>query len=470
MATLLSLAFILILVMLNAFFVSVEFAAVASRKVRLEQLSLPTNNAAKIVGTWLENPAARDRLIAASQLGITIVSLALGAVGENAFEKLLAPYFKVIVIPESWSLAGSLLRPVLSALPLVISLLLITSVHVVFGEQVPKVATLHTPERFALLAAQPMHLFSTVFKGLISILDWTTRQILGLVGLQMVGEHLSVYTVDEIKQILTDSEEEGVIETPAREMLESIFDLNELVVRQVMVPRTEIQAVEADMPGDELLELVTHATYTKYPVYEGGLDQIIGILHVKDLLRSLYGKGNPLESASQFSPRQLMRDALFIPETITVNALLRQFRDNRQHIGIVLDEYGGTAGLVTLEDLLEEIVGEVGDVFDPGSPVIQKQADGSILIDGMAQIEEVNAQLGLDLQDPDYDTIAGFVLGRLKRMAKVGDEVEQNSVKIRVEVMDDLRIAQISLTRLPSALDADESSSAPTSPPTSAAE
>ncbi len=449
MATLFSFLFILLLVMLNAFFVSVEFAAVASRKSRLEQISEPASDAAQIVRSWLDNPAARDRLIAASQLGITIVSLALGAVGEAAFEALLAPYFEVIEIPETWGMAASVARPLISGLPLAISLVTVTSIHVVLGEQVPKVAALHTPERFALLAAPAMNLFTRVFKWFIDILDWTTRQILGLVGLQMKGEHLSVYTLDEIKEILDESEEVGVIASPAREMLESIFDLNELVVRQVMLPRTEIQAVEVNTPVAELLALVTNARYTKYPVYEDSLDQIVGILHVKDLLRCVYDANNAPLNLQGLSVRKLMREALYIPEAVSVNVLLRHFRDNRQHIAVVLDEYGGTAGMVTLEDLLEEIVGEVGDVFDKDGPEIQTLPDGSILIAGMTQIEEVNAHLGLELEDPDYDTIAGFVLGRLKRLAHAGDVVEHSGVRIRVETMDGLRIAQLSMTILP---------------------
>ena len=427
---------IFILVALNAFFVSVEFAAVASRRTRIELLAETGNASAKIVKSWLENPAARDRLIAASQLGITIVSLALGAVGENAFQTLLEPSFSKLSIPARYAF----LDPILAGLPLVISLILITSIHVVLGEQVPKVATLHQPEKFALIAAQPMQAFTRVFKWFIGLLDWATRHILSLVGIKMVGEHTVVYTVEEIKQILDDSEEGGVIQSPEHEMLHAIFDLGELLVRQVMIPRMEIQAVEADTPLDELVKLVTQAEYTKFPVYEDDLDQVIGILHVKDVLRVLR-----TSEAAQCTARSIVRDAIYVPETIPVNELLHQFRLNRQHIAIVLDEYGGTAGLVTLEDLLEEIVGEVSDPFDKSTPEIQRQADGSVIIDGMTLIEEVNEQLGLNLQDSDYDTIAGFMLGGLGRIPRVGDIIERDGVRLRVEVMDGLRIASISL-------------------------
>lgn len=434
-----NLLFILLLVALNGFFVSVEFAAVSSRRARIELLAEEGHAAAKIVKSWIENPAARDRLIAASQLGITIVSLALGAVGENTFEAILAPYFHVEALPES--LHNFI--PLFAALPLILSLIIITSLHVVLGEQVPKVATLHKPERIALLAAQPMRVFSVIFKWFIDILDWATRQILKLLGLQVVGEHALIYTVEEIKHILDESEEDGVIEPPERAMLESIFDFGELLVRQVMIPRTEILAVEADANLDEIIKIITHTTYTKLPVYENDLDQILGILHVKDLLRVM------LDPDSQgISVRSLVRETLYVPETIPVNDLLHQFRHNRQHLAIVMDEYGGTAGLVTLEDLLEEIVGEVSDPFDATTPEIQTLPDGTTLIDGMTLIDEVNQQLGLNLQNPDYDTIAGFVLGKLGRIPKLGDSVEWNGTLLRVEEMDGLRIASLSLSRL----------------------
>ncbi len=433
---------ILVLIALNGFFVSVEFAAVTSRRAKIELLAEQGNKQAQIVKGWLENPAARDRLIAASQVGITVVSLALGAAGEKAFEALLAPYFNGLVLPKNLSSLG----PILAALPLTISLIIVTSLHVVLGEQVPKVATLHNPEGFALLAARPMQIFTRIFKWFIGLLDLSTRQILSVIGLQMVGEHAVMYSVEELKQILTESEEGGVIEAPAREMMDAIFGLDELLIRQVMIPRTEILAVEADMPLDEVLQLVTQTSYTKLPVYENDLDQIAGILHVKDLLRSLLKDGH-----KDATVRTLMREAVFVPETLSVTGVLQQFRRDRQHIAIVLDEYGGTAGLVTLEDLLEEIVGEVSDPFDKITPQFQTRPDGTVLVDGLALIEEVNQQLGLNLENPDYDTIAGYMLGALGRIPRVGDVLEKDGLRLRVETMDGLRIASICLVRKPPA-------------------
>ena len=233
-----------------------------------------------------------------------------------------------------------------------------------------------------------------------------------------------------------------MIQAPAREMLDAIFDLRDLVVRQVMIPRTEIIALDSETPLPEIIQITTQSKYTKFPIYEENLDQILGILHVKDLLRAMQSP-----DSESCTARTLAREPIFVPETISIDTLLQQFRDNRQHIAIVLDEFGGTAGLVTLEDLLEEIVGEVSDPFDSTSPEIQSLPDGSILIDGLTLIEEVNQHLGLTLDDPNYDTIAGYFLGRLGRIPRAGDVVETEEVRLRAESMDGLRIAQLSLRR-----------------------
>jgi putative hemolysin len=430
---------ILVLVALNGFFVGVEFAAVASRRARIDVLAGDGNSSASIVKGWLESPATRDRLIAGAQLGITIVSLALGAIGENTFEALIDPLFQNLELPINMQF----LAPLFTALPLILSLIIVTSLHVVLGEQVPKVATLHAPERFALLFAQPMRAFSVVFRWFISILDWATRHTLKLIGLQMSGEHLTVYTVDELRMILDVSEDAGIIKAPDRVMLDAVFDLENLHVRQVMIPRTEIIAVEADAPLDEIIATVTHSRYTKLPVYEDSLDQVLGVVHVKDMLEMMLSP-----ECEECTARDLSRETIFVPETTSVSYLLQQLRDHRQHIAIVLDEYGGTAGLVTLEDLLEEIVGEVSDPFDSLTPEIQTMPDGSALIDGLALIEDVNESLELELDDPHYDTIAGYILGRLGRMAKTGDFIEDDGVRIKVESMDGMRIAKVSLASI----------------------
>ncbi|MGB2965011.1 MAG: hemolysin family protein [Anaerolineales bacterium] len=427
---------ILLLVALNGFFVATEFAVITSRKSRIRLLAEEGNAPAKQVLIWLENPQARDRLIAAAQLGITIVSLALGAVGENTFEALLEPVFHSLEIPVQWSR----IEPILTALPLVFSLIIVTSLHVVLGEQVPKVAALETPERMAILSANPMKWFSAVFTWFINILDWATRSVLSLFGVKSTGgSHSIIYTVDELKQLLKESEEVGTIESPQREMLDAIFDFYQLLVRQVMIPRTEIVALTADTPLDDSIRIAVQTRFSKFPVYEGNLDNITGIVHIKDLLRAQLVKHN-----SNLTAGSLIREPLLIPESSTIRALMGQFQAHSRHIAIVLDEYGGTAGLITLEDTLEEIVGEISGPFDEEVPEIQRVNQNTVLVDGLTAIEEVNQALGTDFNDPNYDTIAGYVLGLLDHIPVQGETIMlTRGIQLQVMAMDGLRISKV---------------------------
>ena len=439
--SLINILLILVLVALNGFFVAVEFAVVSSRRSRLELISENKGPAYELVHSWLEQNSSRDRLIAASQLGITLVSLALGAVGENSFAAWLEPYFEGMLLP-GWL---SFLQVILPVMPLVLSLVLVTGVHVVVGEQVPKVAVLRSPERFALIAAPIMNVFCMIFKGFINLLDWATRLILGLLGLPPDTSHTTMYTLEELKAMVSGPEVEGLMEEPEREMLTAVMDFGGLVVRQVMIPRMEVVAVEASTPVADVVGVALQHAHTKLPVYEGSLDQIVGILHLRDLfLTTQTGEPNGRTA------RDLMREALFVPETIAVDKLLHQFKARKKHMAIVLDEFGGTSGVVTLDDLVEEIIGVIDDPFETAPPAFQNLPDGSILIDGLTLIEDVNQNFDLKLEDEDYETIAGFVLGKLGRIAQVGDSVEDalNGMRVRVEEMDGLRIARVRLTSI----------------------
>lgn len=389
---------------------------------------------------WLENTATRDRLIAATQLGITLVSLALGAVGENTFEALLSPLFARIILPESLLF----LEKLIAFLPLVVSLTVVTAIHVVFGEQVPKVAVLRNPEGFALASSGVMTVFIAVFRGFIGLLDWATRAVLSLTGIQESGSHYHTVSVREFKEMVSGPEMAGIIQQPEREMLSAVIDFGELVVRQISIPRTEIIAIEADQPLEIALHLMVENRLTKLPVFEDNLDHVIGILHLQDLAEALQQRQTDNRCA-----RELAREALYVPETISVNHLLHQFRARRTHVAIVLDEFGGTYGLVTLEDLLEEIVGEVQDSFETAPPTIQPLADGAALIDGMAALQDVNKYFGIHLVEDYYDTIAGYLLGRLDHIPQPGEEYLdlENKISLKVEQMDRLRISQILLRR-----------------------
>jgi CBS domain containing-hemolysin-like protein len=435
---LVNIVIIFLLIGLNAFFVSVEFAVVTARRTRLDLLADEQHRAARLVRKWLESASARNRLIAATQLGQTIASLALGAIGQNTFEALLQPYFATLQLP-GWI---AFIQAVIPVLPLVISLVIITSLHVVLGEQVPKVAVLRTPERFALFVAPLMQVFLTIFKWSIDVLDRATRLVLRLIGLSD-GSALATYSLEEVRQMVSGPEVEGLIEEPERKMLSAVLDFGAMVVRQVSVPRTEIIAVPGDATVSEASQVAVEHSFNKMPVYENSLDQINGVVHLHDLVQALQA------GESQRPVREIKRDALFVPETISVNDLLHQFRSHKSHMAIVLDEFGGTSGLVTLENLLEEIVGEVQDTLGDQTPDIQALPDGTALVDGMTLIDEINEHFGMELSDPHYDTIAGYVLGKLGRIPREGDEVvdDEHHIVLKVTSMDRLRIAQVSLKR-----------------------
>ncbi len=430
-ADLLGLLTIVVFVLINAFFVAAEFALVSVRKTRIAELAARGQAGAEAVQRAINNP---DRVIAATQLGITVASLVLGRL-EPTLSKMLEPLVGLLPKNMQTELAFSIMT--------VISFSLITFLTVVVGELAPKSIALQNPERTALFVAGPTLLTERIFKPAIWALNGAGAVLLRLVGIQPASGHGLVHSVEELKMLVDASTQGGVVEQEENVMLHAVFDFGEMVARQVIVPRTEMVAVEAAAPLDEIIQLTTQSAYTKFPVYEESLDQVVGIVHAKDLLIAMQKPG-----CNDCTARSLMREPLFVPETLPVSALLRLFRDNRQHIAIVLDEFGGTAGLVTLEDLLEEIVGEVNDPFDPSAPGIQPQADGSVLIDGLTLIEDVNEELDLELQEEYYDTIAGFVMGRLGRIPRLNDVVEADGVRLRVEEMDRLRIAHVRLSRI----------------------
>jgi CBS domain containing-hemolysin-like protein len=423
---------VFVLVLANGFFVAAEFSLVSVRRTRIAELVAQGSAPAGWVQKAIQNP---DRVIAATQLGITLASLGLGWIGEPALSHLLEPV--IALFPAA---AQSGVSHTLSA---GLAFAMITFLHVVAGELAPKSIALQNPEGTAMVIAQPTVWTEVIFKPAILLLNGTGNALLKLVGVQPASGHELVHSVEELKMLVTASAESGVFEPEEGEMLHAIFDMGQLFVRQVMIPRTEIIAVEADIPLPEIIPLVTKSTYTKFPIYDDSLDQILGIAHVKDLLRCM------LEPDWQaMTARSVAREPIFVPETLSVAALLQEFRAQRQHIAIVLDEFGGTAGLVTLEDLLEEIVGEVSDPFDVDAPDIQTLPDGTVMIDGLTLIEDVNERLGLNLQDPNYDTIAGYTLGKLGRIPQVNDVTEADGVRLKVESMDGLRIARLSLVQL----------------------
>jgi len=322
------------------------------------------------------------------------------------------------------------------------SFAIITFLHVVVGELAPKSIALQYPENTSLWVARPTLWTEWIFKPLIWALNGTGNALLKLFGVEPVSGHENVHSVEELKMIVAASAEGGAVEAEESEMLHAVFDFAELLVRQVMVPRTEIMGFEADLYLKECIDIATHSTFTKFPVFDDVLDNIIGVVHIKDLLRAQL---DPEKQKCQ--ARDLVREALFVPEAVPVRGVLQRFRARRQHIAIVMDEFGGTAGIVTLEDLMEEIVGEVSDPFDADQPEIQVHSDGSATIDGLALIEEVNEALGTKFDDPNYDTIAGYVLGKLGSIPAVGDELSIDKYRVKVISMDGRRVEQLNFSK-----------------------
>ena len=425
------------LVLINGFFVAAEISLVTVRRTRVEERVAQGDAEAKAVQNIIREP---EKFIAATQLGVTLASLGLGWVGEPALAHLIEPLF-------AWlpgEIGGTATHIAAAG---AIAFALITIMHVVLGELMPKSIALQDPERAALSLARPFLITQRVFRPFTWFLNRLAYFLLRVLRLSNPDAHVSLYSIDELKMIVDASQQGGVLEHGEREMLHAVFDFGQMSARQVMVPRTEMITVDVDEPLNTTIDLVLQHHVTKFPVYEHDLDHIVGILHVKDLVRVLR-----LPANSRPVLRDLMREPLFVPDTVRVDALLARFRQRKQHIAILLDEYGGTAGLVTLQDLLEEIVGEVADVFEPDEPSVQRLPDGTVRLNGLMLVEEFNDTFGLNISDPNYETIAGYVMGRLNRIPKVGDEIdvpltERESLWLRVEQMDGKRIARLMLRR-----------------------
>ncbi|MEE9216470.1 MAG: hemolysin family protein [Anaerolineales bacterium] len=415
---------VVILVLINAFFVAAEFALVSVRPTRIAELVASGNRMARWVASGLENP---DRFIAATQLGITLASLGLGWIGEPALSGLIEPL--VQLFPAGF--ATTISRTISAVLAFVI----ITFMHVVVGELMPKSIALQSPERTSLLVGRPLAWTVSLFKPMIWALNGTGNALLRILGVKPAEGHELVHSVAELKMIVTDSAEVGVVAVSEREMLHAVFDFRETLVRQVMSPRTEVIAVPLDTALEQILETAVSTGFSKLPVYQGDLDQVVGVVHLKDVVGAIQSNGSA-------TARDLMREAVFVPEAAQVDTLLQIFRARHQHLAIVLDEYGGTAGVATLEDLLEEIFGEVSDPFDRDVE-IQALPDGSSLVNGLTTIADVNEHFGLKLSDPHYDTLAGFILGQLGRLAELGDNIVVDGARLRVVAMDGRRVSKV---------------------------
>jgi magnesium and cobalt exporter, CNNM family len=410
------------LILLNALFVAGEYGLVTARKTRIKELEQQGNRRARAVLQIVADP---PRFIAAMQLGVTATSLAIGALGEQTLAKVFDPILA-------------------SVIAFAFAFLIITFLHVVVGELVPKGVALRHSETTALALSAPVRGFFILLKPLIWVLQHSSEFVLRSLGLEPPGGEDDVLSEAELKMLLDRSTEHGEIEEQEQEMLYKVFDFADKEVSTVMVPRPEVVALSIDLPPEEALAAVIESPYTRYPVYRSSLEEVVGILHVRDLFSALIDRG-----IAGVQLEELLRPAHVVPETKDLAALLTEFRRTNQHMAIVVDEYGDLEGIVTLEDLLEEIVGEIEDEFDLPDESVERLPDGRMRIDGTFPIDDFNEQFERALPIEDYHTVGGFVFGLLGRAPEPGHEVEYDGCRFKVLDVEGSRIERLEVELFP---------------------
>jgi magnesium and cobalt exporter, CNNM family len=429
MTVALELAAVVALILLNGFFVAGEYSLVTVRRTRMKELADEGSRTARSVVKITSDP---PHFIAAMQLGVTLTSLAIGALGERVLSELFDQWLATI-------------------LAVLLAFLIITFLHVVVGELVPKGLALSYTERIALAVSAPVRLFFLVFKPLIWILQRSSELAQRAIGIDPTFTEGEAHSEAELKMLLEVSTEHGEIERDEREMLYKVFDFAEKEVADVMVPRPDVVGVSIELDPQAAMAAMLEAPYTRYPVYRETLDEIVGILHVRDLVASLHnGVGSHVTLAD------LLRPSYVVPETKDLGALLAEFRRTSQHMAVVVDEYGATAGIVTLEDLLEEIVGDIEDEFDLPNESVERVSETIVRIDGSFTIDDFNEEFGSALDTEDFHTVAGFVFGSLGRAAEVGDEVVEDQLHFRVLETIGSRIQRLEVEFLPAPVGADD--------------
>ncbi len=423
---------VFLLLLVNAFFVAAEFAVVRARKAKIEQLNKEGNIDAKLALKALEDV---NVFIAAVQVGVTIASIGIGWFGSPTVEKMLAPILTNV---------GEAHTYIAQTVTAIIAFLFITFLHVVIGEQVPKCIALQFPEKIALVVAKPMDVFMAISRPFVWLLNHTCNGILKLFRIPVNSSLRTVHTIDDLDLLVETSYDEGVINETEKDMYHNMFQFSDLTAHEVMTPRTDMICVPKEMPIEELNKLASENQYTRYPVYDGDIDHITGLVHVKDLfMLSLNNENRPIE--------EIQREIQLVPETVTLDNLVKIFKKTRSQMAVVVDEFGGTSGIITLEDVLEEIFGDVQDEFDIDEETdIEEIAPNEYLANGTMRLDELAKYFDIpveDLEVEDVDTIAGLVIKELERIAEVGDSVSYGLFDFTVKEIDGARITKILLTK-----------------------
>jgi putative hemolysin len=413
---------ILLLVLGNALFVAGEYALVSARRSRLQERAEAGSRGARSALRLMDQPVV---FISTVQVGITVFGIAMGAVGTP----LLESYFDPIVA---------------AGLAFAISFVILTYLSVVLGELVPKAIALQRAEVLAVILAPPIELLARIAKPIVWLLQVSANNIARLFGIQPSPSGMVAHTEEDIRMIVAEGRQTGGVEQVEEELIYKVFDFAEKEAHDVMVPKPEVVMISVDLPAEECLDAIVDSPFTRYPAYRGSVDEIVGILHVRDLFKALYDRG-----IENVVIEDLLRTPYFVPETKDLAALLAEFRRTNQHMAIVVDEYGSMEGIVTLEDLLEEIVGEIEDEYDLPDESLQRIDERTVRVDGTFPIDDFNEQFQTELPQEDYHTLAGFVFGALGRAPEQNDEVQWNGLRFRVVEVEGARIEQLDIEFLP---------------------
>ncbi|GAB5466306.1 MAG: hemolysin family protein [Candidatus Kapaibacteriales bacterium] len=423
-------ALTLFFVFLNGFFVAAEFAIV---KVRASQLDLRIREGVKMATLSRNIVEHLDAYLSATQLGITLASLGLGWIGDALFEELIHGLLT--------SLSIEIEQGLLEKISFVVAFLSITFLHIVFGELAPKSMAIQRPEAVTMFVSLPLKAFYVVFKPFIRFLNWVAGKIISAMGFAPMGEEHELHTEDEIRLLVKESTESGLIEGSEHELIENVFNFGDTSVRTIMVPRQKITAIELGMEQHDIIELIMEEGYSRLPVYDKTIDNIIGVIYAKDII-------NLLLHDNLIIPTDLIRPAYSIKEDMMLTDVLNELRTRKVHMAIVQDEFGGTSGLVTLEDILEEIIGEIQDEYDEETPLVEKRHEDTYIVIASAAIDEANRYLPVELPeaaDEEYETVGGMVIRELGTIPQKGEEIFKAGYSIKVLKRNDRGIETLML-------------------------